>query len=94
MDAAAKAGVPVVIAPGCLDMVNFGERATVPAKFTGRTFYQHNPQVTLMRTTEQENIQMARWIGEKLNRCQGEVRFLIPAGGFSALDAPGMHFWY
>src|SRR5690606_27066040 len=51
LDAAAKAGVPAIVTPGCLDMVNFGERASVPAKFAGRTFYQHNPQVTLMRTT-------------------------------------------
>src|SRR5690606_13787668 len=51
LHAAAKAGVPAIVTPGCLDMVNFGERASVPAKFAGRTFYQHNPQVTLMRTT-------------------------------------------
>lgn len=56
-------------------MVNFGSPATIPAKYADRLFYKHNAQVTLMRTTEQENIEMARWIGEKLNRCQGEVRF-------------------
>ncbi|MFA3780377.1 Tm-1-like ATP-binding domain-containing protein [Yersinia sp. 1652 StPb PI] len=92
-DAIAHSNIPYVGSCGALDMVNFGSPATIPAKYTDRLFYKHNAQVTLMRTTEQENIQMARWIGEKLNRCQGEVRFLIPAGGFSALDAPGQPFW-
>ncbi|MFW5398577.1 Tm-1-like ATP-binding domain-containing protein [Yersinia sp. 1252 StPb PI] len=92
-DAIAHSNIPYVGSCGALDMVNFGSPATIPAKYTDRLFYKHNAQVTLMRTTEQENIQMARWIGEKLNRCQGEVRFLIPAGGFSALDAPGQQFW-
>lgn len=92
-DAIAHSNIPYVGSCGALDMVNFGSPATIPAKYADRLFYKHNAQVTLMRTTEQENIQMARWIGEKLNRCQGEVRFLIPAGGFSALDAPGQPFW-
>ncbi|AHM76296.1 Tm-1-like ATP-binding domain-containing protein [Yersinia hibernica] len=92
-DAIAHTNIPYVGSCGALDMVNFGSPATIPAKYADRLFYKHNAQVTLMRTTEQENIQMARWIGEKLNRCQGEVRFLIPTGGFSALDAPGQPFW-
>lgn len=92
-DAIAHTNIPYVGSCGALDMVNFGSSATIPAKYADRLFYKHNAQVTLMRTTEQENIQMARWIGEKLNRCQGEVRFLIPEGGFSALDAPGQPFW-
>ncbi|CNK65943.1 Tm-1-like ATP-binding domain-containing protein [Yersinia alsatica] len=92
-DAIAHTNIPYVGSCGALDMVNFGSPATIPAKYADRLFYKHNAQVTLMRTTEQENIQMARWIGEKLNRCQGEVRFLIPEGGFSALDAPGQPFW-
>ncbi|CRG49836.1 hypothetical protein B7R74_16345 [Yersinia pseudotuberculosis] len=92
-DAIAHTHIPYVGSCGALDMVNFGSPATIPAKYTDRLFYKHNAQVTLMRTTEQENIEMARWIGEKLNRCQGEVRFLIPEGGFSALDAPGQPFW-
>ncbi|WP_145476248.1 Tm-1-like ATP-binding domain-containing protein [Yersinia similis] len=92
-DAIAHTNIPYVGSCGALDMVNFGGPATIPAKYAGRLFYKHNAQVTLMRTTEQENIEMARWIGEKLNRCQGEVRFLIPEGGFSALDAPGQPFW-
>ncbi|WP_145599436.1 Tm-1-like ATP-binding domain-containing protein [Yersinia alsatica] len=92
-DAIAHTNIPYVGSCGALDMVNFGSPATIPAKYADRLFYKHNAQVTLMRTTEQENIQMARWIGEKLNRCQGEVRFLIPEGGFSALDASGQPFW-
>ncbi|WP_145532720.1 Tm-1-like ATP-binding domain-containing protein [Yersinia alsatica] len=92
-DAIAHTNIPYVGSCGALDMVNFGSPATIPAKYADRLFYKHNAQVTLMRTTEQENIQMARWIGEKLNRCQGEVRFLIPEGGLSALDAPGQPFW-
>ena len=67
MDAAAKAGVPCVVAPGCLDMVNFGERSSVPEKFAGRTFYIHNPQVTLMRTTPEESAELGRIIGGKVN---------------------------
>ena len=92
-DAIAHSQIPYVGSCGALDMVNFGSPATIPAKYADRLFYEHNAQVTLMRTTEQENIEMARWIGEKLNRCEGEVRFLIPEGGFSALDAPGQPFW-
>ena len=74
-------------------MVNFGARASVPARYADRLFYEHNAQVTLMRTTPEENVVMAKWIAAKLNRCQGEIRFLLPEGGFSALDAPGQPFW-
>jgi uncharacterized protein (UPF0261 family) len=56
-------------------------------------FYCHNSQVTLMRTTAQENTQLGRWIGSKLNACAGEVCFVVPLGGFSTLDAPGQPFW-
>jgi uncharacterized protein (UPF0261 family) len=56
-------------------------------------FYRHNPQITLMRTTVEENILQARRIAGRLNQCEGEVRFLLPTGGVSALDAPGQPFW-
>lgn len=92
-DALARSQLPCVLSCGALDMVNFGHPASVPEKYASRLFYHHNAQVTLMRTTVEENIEMARWIAEKLNRCEGEVRFLIPEGGFSALDAPGQPFW-
>lgn len=85
--------LPYVGSCGALDMVNFGAMDTVPERFAGRKFYPHNPQVTLMRTTPQENDAMGRWIAGKLNQCEGPVRFLIPEGGVSLLDAPGADFW-
>ena len=91
--AVARTRAPYVGSCGALDMVNFGAPETVPARYNGRTLYRHNPQITLMRTTVEENIQQARWIAERLNQCEGEVRFLLPMGGVSALDAPGQPFW-
>jgi len=67
LEAAARHGVPAVVSTGCLDMVNFGPPETVPAKFKDRRFYQHNPQVTLMRTTREENTQLGHRLAEKLN---------------------------
>jgi len=90
--AIARTGLPYVGSCGALDMVNFGAIETVPAHYKDRTLYVHNPQVTLMRTTVEENARMGRWIGERLNRCDGLVRFLLPEGGVSVLDAPGMPF--
>ena len=87
-----RARLPYVGSVGALDMVNFGAPETVPEPYKGRTFYPHNPQVTLMRTTAEENDRMGRWIGERLNRMEGPVRFLLPEGGVSALDAPGQPF--
>ena len=84
--------MPYVGSVGALDMVNFGAPPTVPAKYEGRLFYEHNPQVTLMRTTPEENAQMGHWIAGRLNDMEGPVRFLLPEGGVSALDAPGMPF--
>jgi uncharacterized protein (UPF0261 family) len=74
-------------------MVNFGRPETIPERYRQRKFHVHNPQVTLMRTTPDENERMARWIGERLNRMDGPVRFFLPEGGVSALDAPGQPFW-
>jgi uncharacterized protein (UPF0261 family)/ABC-type branched-subunit amino acid transport system ATPase component len=85
--------MPYVGSCGALDMVNFGPRNTVPGHYESRLFYQHNPQVTLMRTTPEENARMGTWIGERLNRMEGPVRFLLPEGGVSALDAPGGAFF-
>ncbi len=73
-------------------MVNFGPRNTVPSQYQGRQLYEHNPQVTLMRTTSEENDRIGRWIGERLNRMEAPVRFFLPEGGVSALDAPGKPF--
>src|SRR5215472_14055285 len=91
--AIARRRAPYVGSCGALDMVNFGAPETVPERYRGRTMYPHNPQVTLMRTTPEENVRQARWIAERLNGCEGEVRFLMPKGGVSALDAPGQAFW-
>jgi uncharacterized protein (UPF0261 family) len=84
--------LPYVGSLGALDMVNFGGMDTVPEKYRNRNLHVHNANVTLMRTTKEENAAMGRWIGEKLNQCEGEVRFLIPEGGVSAIDAPGQPF--
>jgi uncharacterized protein (UPF0261 family) len=92
LDAAAKAGTPAVVAPGCLDMVNFGPRDTVPAKFAGRRFYQHNPQVTLMRTTPEECAELGRILAEKVNAYRGPVTILLPLKAVSVISAPGGAF--
>lgn len=84
--------VPYVGSVGACDMVNFGGRGTVPARFADRNLYVHNPQVTLMRTTAEENAAIGRWIVDRLNRMDGPVRFLLPLGGVSAIDAPGKPF--
>ena len=91
--AVARTRAPYVGSCGALDMVNFAAPETVPERYRGRKFYPHNPQISLMRTTVEENIRQAHWIAERLNRCEGEVRFLLPMGGVSALDAPGQAFW-
>ncbi len=90
--AVARTKLPYVGSVGALDMVNFGAKDTVPAKFGGRTLHVHNAQVTLMRTTPEENHAAGQWIAERLNCCDGEVRFLLPLGGVSAIDAPGQPF--
>jgi len=92
LGAFARTGTPYVGSCGALDMVNFGPPETVPARYEGRLFYRHNPQVTLMRTTPEENARMGTWLAERLNRCNGPVRFLIPEGGVSLLDTPGQAF--
>ena len=92
LGAFARTGLPYVGSCGALDMVNFGALETVPAQYRERTLHVHNPQVTLMRTTPEENRAMGAWIGDKLNRCDGPVRFLIPEKGVSLIDAPGMPF--
>jgi len=92
LEAAPRLGVPAIVTPGCLDMVNFGPPETVPEKFRGRNFYQHNPQVTLMRTTPEECAQLGRIIAEKLNASKGRVTFLIPGKAISVISAPGQKF--
>jgi uncharacterized protein (UPF0261 family) len=88
-----RSRVPFIGSTGALDMVNFGAPETIPERYRLRKFHVHNPQVTLMRTTPEENERMGRWIGERLNQMDGPVRFFLPEGGVSALDAPGQPFW-
>ncbi len=90
--AAIRTGLPFVGSVGAMDMVNFGPRDTVPEKFRNRRFVVHNANVTLMRTTPDENRAMGEWFGERLNRMEGPVRLILPEGGVSALDAPGKPF--
>lgn len=92
LDAAAKARIPAVVAPGCLDMVNFGERTSVPPQFSGRTFYVHNPQVTLMRTTPDECSRLGEIIAKKVNRYPAPACILIPRRAISVISAEGQPF--
>jgi uncharacterized protein (UPF0261 family) len=92
LTAAGAAGLPQVIAPGALDMVNFGPPATVPEKFTGRLFFEHNPTVTLMRTTAEEMAELGARIGRKAVTAKGPTQVFWPDRGVSALDADGQPF--
>lgn len=92
LEAAGKAGVPAVVAPGCLDMANFGERESVPSKFEGRNFYIHNPQVTLMRTTADECARLGRILADKVNAYTSPVEIFIPKGGISVISREGQPF--
>jgi uncharacterized protein (UPF0261 family) len=92
MDAAAKANIPVVVAPGCLDMVNFGEMASIPEKFKGRNFYIHNPQITLMRTTAEECRQLGEIVAKKANAYGAGTAIMIPKKAISVISAAGQPF--
>jgi uncharacterized protein (UPF0261 family) len=93
LDAAGKTGVPAIVTPGCLDMVNFGQRESVPEKFGDRTFYIHNPQVTLMRTTAHECQKLGRVLGSKLNAYSAPLTVLIPRKAISIISAAGQPFY-
>jgi uncharacterized protein (UPF0261 family) len=94
LTAAGLRGVPQVISLGALDMVNFGPRETVPEKFRERRFYQHNPTVTLMRTTPEENDRLGKEIAQKVSAARGPTALLVPLRGVSAIDAEGTPFWW
>ena len=94
LTAAGLHGVPQVISLGALDMVNFGPPETVPDKFKGRRFYQHNPTVTLMRTTPEENDKLGKEIAEKASAAKGPTAILVPKKGVSAIDREGQPFWW
>jgi uncharacterized protein (UPF0261 family) len=92
MGAIIRSQIPYVGSCGALDMVNFEALDTVPQKFKDRNLYQHNPQVTLMRTTPAENQAIGHFIAAKLNQMEGPVRFLLPLKGVSLIDTPGKPF--
>jgi uncharacterized protein (UPF0261 family) len=93
LEAAGEVGIPQVVSAGALDMIKFGPPETVPAKFKGRRFNQHNPIVTLIRTTQEENEELGKMIGEKLNRARGPTTFLMPKKGVSLIDTEGQPFY-
>lgn len=93
LEAAAKAGIPQIVVPGCIDMCNFWAMETVPEKYRGRNLYAWNPNITLMRTTPEENAQMGTIFAEKLNAAQGPVQVYVPLQGVSELDVEGKPFY-
>lgn len=92
LEAVGRVGIPQVVSVGALDMVNFGPVDTVPSQFEGRTFFEHNPTVTLMRTTPQENAELGRRIATKLSAATGPTSLYLPLGGVSAISEPGGPF--
>ena len=93
LDATAKAGVPAVVVPGCVDMVNFGERDSVPEKYEGRNFYIHNPQVTLMRTDSEENAELGKILAQKVNAYSAKAAVYLPTKAVSVISSEGQPFY-
>jgi uncharacterized protein (UPF0261 family) len=93
LEVAGRVGIPQIVSVGALDMVNFGPPETVPSKFAGRRFYQHNPAVTLMRTTPEENRHLGATIAAKLNQAAGPVTVMLPLRGVSAIGVEGEPFY-
>ncbi|WP_348920781.1 Tm-1-like ATP-binding domain-containing protein [Enterococcus rotai] len=93
LEAAATTGIPQVVSLGALDMVNFGAVDTIPEKYQDRLFYQHNPMVTLMRTTAEENQRLGETIAEKLNQVTGKTILMLPLKGLSSLDSKDNEFY-
>jgi len=91
--AASRAGIPAVIVPGCVDMCNFGGVETIPAKYQERNLYKWNPNVTLMRTSVEENITMGKMLAAAANASTAPVAFFFPLKGVSQLDSPGGQYW-
>ena len=93
LEAAGETGVPQVVSLGALDMVNFGARESIPAKYAERKLYPHNPLVTLMRTTREENAELGKIIASKLGKAKGPTVLMIPKKGVSAIDVEGKPFY-
>jgi|YNPMSStandDraft_2_1061718.scaffolds.fasta_scaffold17127_2 uncharacterized protein (UPF0261 family) len=93
LTAAGRAGIPTLIAPGCVDMVNFWARDTLPPRYHNRHLYEWNPNTTLMRTNIEENRRIGAWIARAANAARGPVAVLLPLRGVSQLDSPSGAFW-
>lgn len=93
LEAAGRCNIPQVVSTGALDMVNFGAIESVPREFQGRNLYKHNPTVTLMRTTVEENRQLGLIVAEKLNMAKCPTVLMLPLKGVSMIDAPGQPFY-
>lgn len=93
-DVVSQRGIPQVVVPGCIDMANFWARETVPKQYNDRRFNQWASNVTLMRTTPEENAKIGRILAEKANKSSGPVAFFLPLKGLSMLDAPDKEFWW
>lgn len=95
LTAAGRAGIPQVVSLGALDMVNFGGKDTVPARFADRTLYIHNASVTLMRTSAEECRELGRRIAERLNASNtgAPITVFVPEAGFSGIDVAGQAFF-
>ncbi|MEW9124855.1 MAG: Tm-1-like ATP-binding domain-containing protein, partial [Thermotaleaceae bacterium] len=93
LEAAGRCKVPQVVSTGALDMVNFGPIQSVPEKFQGRNLYKHNPMITLMRTTVEENRQLGLILAEKLNKAQSPTALMLPLKGVSMIDMEGQPFY-
>jgi uncharacterized protein (UPF0261 family) len=91
MEAAGRKGIPQVIAPGCLDMIQFWSIDTLPEKFRDRDIYIHNPNSTLMRTNQEESIKLGKVFAEKVNKANGPTAVIIPMKGWSILDTEGKY---
>ena len=92
LEGAAGAGIPSVVAPGCLDMVNFWAPETIPRRYRARRFYRHNPNVTLMRTTPEENRELGRRLAARVNASKGPVAVYLPLKGISVISVAGQPF--
>ena len=92
MEAIIRNKMPYIGSVGAVDMVNFGHIDTVPEKYRSRQLYKHNEQITLMRTSVEENIKIGEWIAHKLNSMESQVRFFLPESGISMLSGPNQPF--
>jgi uncharacterized protein (UPF0261 family) len=92
LEMAGRQGIPQVVSVGALDMVNFGPRDTVPARFADRNLFVHNPTVTLMRTTQAEMAELGSRIATKLAAAVAPAEVFIPLRGVSAIDVEGAPF--